>query len=90
MEQERDRVNDLLQEMMRRQQFRRLASELALLGLPQSCTDVNEVKKAYRKLALMYHPDRSRDPSTKDKFVQIQQAYEKCVRAFDNDKKRKE
>jgi len=83
MGQEQERVNELLQEMLRRQRFKGLTSELTLLGLPQSCTDVNEVKKAYRKLAKVYHPDRSRDPATTNKFIRIREAYEKCVKMFE-------
>src|SRR5271154_1693713 len=35
-----------------------------------------EIKKAYRKLAMKYHPDRNPgDSSTEDKFKEIQSAY---------------
>ncbi len=37
----------------------------------------DEIKKAYRKLALKYHPDRNQgDKSAEDKFKQINEAYE--------------
>lgn len=35
-----------------------------------------EIKKAYRKLAKKYHPDQSKDPKAKEKFAEINSAYE--------------
>jgi len=34
-----------------------------------------EIKAAYRKLALAFHPDRNTGSSSGDKFAEIQQAY---------------
>ncbi|MDP3562498.1 MAG: molecular chaperone DnaJ [Legionellaceae bacterium] len=46
-----------------------------LLGLNRNA-DEAEIKKAYRKLAMKYHPDRnSDDPSAEEKFKEIQKAY---------------
>ena len=37
---------------------------------------VNVIKKAYRKLALTYHPDRNaNNPQAAAKFIQISKAY---------------
>jgi len=46
------------------------------LGLPREAS-VEEVKKAYRALALKYHPDRNPgDTSSEDKFKEATEAYE--------------
>ena len=49
-----------------------------ILGV-QMDAPVNTVKKAYRKLALQYHPDRNvHNPEADAKFIQISKAY-KCL-----------
>ena len=35
-----------------------------------------EIKKSYRKLALKYHPDKNSDPSAKEEFQKISEAYQ--------------
>lgn len=46
-----------------------------LLEVSRSATDA-EIKKAYRKLAMKYHPDRNiGDSSSEEKFKEIQNAY---------------
>ncbi|MBL7544643.1 MAG: DnaJ domain-containing protein [Bdellovibrionaceae bacterium] len=47
-----------------------------LLGVSRSATD-EEIKKAYRKLAIQFHPDKNPgDKKAEDKFKEITEAYE--------------
>lgn len=45
------------------------------LGLRPGANEA-EIKHAYRSLAKLYHPDRSGDPSTRNKFIEVNEAYE--------------
>lgn len=45
-----------------------------LLGVARDAS-TEDVKKAYRKLALQYHPDRNKDAGAEDRFKEISEAY---------------
>jgi DnaJ-class molecular chaperone len=47
-----------------------------ILGVKKGATET-EIKKAYRKLALQYHPDRNKgDKAAEEKFKEVTKAYE--------------
>ena len=46
-----------------------------ILGLTRTASD-EEVRKAFRKLALEYHPDRNRSPDATERFKEVNEAYQ--------------
>jgi molecular chaperone DnaJ len=47
-----------------------------VLGVSKNASD-EDIKKAYRKLAMKFHPDRnSDDPKSEEKFKEVKEAYE--------------
>jgi len=46
-----------------------------ILGLTKGASD-SDIKKAYRKLALKFHPDRNKEKNAEEKFKEISFAYE--------------
>ncbi|MGH7204338.1 MAG: DnaJ C-terminal domain-containing protein [Candidatus Levyibacteriota bacterium] len=46
-----------------------------ILGVSKNAT-ADEIKKAYRKLALQYHPDRNKTKEAEAKFKEVTKAYE--------------
>ena len=49
-----------------------------ILGLSSGSTK-KEIKSAYRKLVLKYHPDRNPSPAARQKFQEISEAYDKLL-----------
>ena len=46
-----------------------------VLGVSKDATD-SEIKSAYRKLAIKYHPDKNKTKEAENKFKEVTQAYE--------------
>lgn len=46
-----------------------------ILGVTKNAS-LDEIKKAYRKLALQYHPDRNKEKEAAEKFKEVTRAYE--------------
>ncbi|SBT62944.1 molecular chaperone DnaJ [Candidatus Tremblaya princeps] len=47
----------------------------SVLGVDRGCSDA-DIKSAYRRLAMRYHPDRNRADGAEERFKEIKQAYE--------------
>ena len=45
-----------------------------VLGVARTASD-DDIKEAFRKLALEYHPDRNRSPEAEERFKHISEAY---------------
>ena len=56
-----------------------------ILGVKEDA-DLKEIKKAYRKLALTFHPDMNADADAEEKFKEVAEAYE----VLKNDQRRAE
>ena len=49
-----------------------------VLGVPRDASE-DELKRAYRKLAMQHHPDRNKQPDAAEKFKELAEAYEVLV-----------
>lgn len=56
-----------------------------ILGIPRDASD-REIKKAFRKLAVKYHPDKNKQKDAEAKFREIAEAYE----VLSDEKKRRQ
>lgn len=48
------------------------------LGIKKSATE-EEIKKGYRRMAMQWHPDHCKEPNARDKFEEIQAAYDTLI-----------
>jgi molecular chaperone DnaJ len=46
-----------------------------VLGVPRNASQ-DEIKRAFRRLAMKYHPDKNRDAGAEERFKEINEAYE--------------
>ncbi len=46
-----------------------------LLGIAENASE-NEVRKAYRRMAMQFHPDKNPSPHANERFIQLTEAYE--------------
>ena len=59
-----------------------LSEYYQILGLPHN-SSVNDIKKAYRNKARLYHPDINPSPDARDKFILVTEAYEFLIANHD-------
>ncbi|MCQ3907990.1 MAG: DnaJ domain-containing protein, partial [Mycoplasmoidaceae bacterium] len=45
-----------------------------VLGLSKDASE-QDIKRAFRRLAMQYHPDRNKAPDAEEKFKEINEAY---------------
>lgn len=56
----------------------------AILGLPVN-SSAEEIKKAYRKKARLYHPDINQEPGAMEKFILATEAYDFLIESHNNE-----
>ncbi|KAJ8382839.1 hypothetical protein SKAU_G00036170 [Synaphobranchus kaupii] len=56
-----------------------------ILGVPKEATE-RQIKKAFHRLAMKYHPDRNKSPDAEAKFREVAEAYE----TLSDEKRRRE
>ena len=68
--------------------YKEVDSAFKILEIEKSATDL-EVKKAYRKMALKFHPDKvahlgeDHQKAAREKFQKVQEAYEQICKERD-------
>jgi len=50
----------------------------ALLGLPAGAS-AQQIKRAFRKLAMQWHPDRNPDPAAAEQFRRLRDAHDRLL-----------
>lgn len=60
-----------------------LSEYYEILGLPVN-SSLDEIKKAYRKKARMYHPDINHAPDAVNQFIKITEAYDFIIANHEN------
>ncbi|CAN5288181.1 hypothetical protein BH09BAC5_BH09BAC5_22960 [soil metagenome] len=55
-----------------------MADNFSILGLTSTASN-EEIKRAYRRLAMKYHPDKNPAPDARQKFIQITKAYDELM-----------
>ena len=51
-----------------------------VLGVPRDAS-AEQIKKAYRKMAMKVHPDVATDADAEEKFKQVNEAYERLLKS---------
>ena len=53
-----------------------------ILGIPLN-SSLEEIKRAYRKKARLFHPDINHSPDAKDKFIMVTEAYDFLIANYE-------